>query len=156
MSPWLGYGHPRFAVTGWSEDTPSKRLATICWPAFSRVIRNSQGVEGEALALEWDDIDWKARTVTIQRTMAGEASSRSTNPPKTKRGRRVVSLSPYLVDIIRGHQERQHEEHMAAGTKWAAGGASPNLATALEDRHKTHIVPEYPARFLGSPWRCIK
>jgi integrase len=78
--------------------------------------------KGEALALQWDDIDWKARTVTIQRTMVGEASSRSTNPTKTKRGRRVVSLSPYLVDILRGHQQRQHEERMAAGTKWADGG----------------------------------
>ncbi|MDA8205093.1 MAG: site-specific integrase [Thermaerobacter sp.] len=77
--------------------------------------------KGEALALQWGDINWKARTVTIQRTMVGEAGTRSTNPPKTKRGRRVISLSPYLVDILRQHQQRQQDERLAAGSRWEEG-----------------------------------
>lgn len=78
--------------------------------------------KGEALALQWDDIDWKAQTVTIQRTMVGEAGTRSTNPPKTKRGRRLISLSPYLVDILWEHQQQQLDERLAAGSLWSEGG----------------------------------
>lgn len=36
----------------------------------------------------------------------GEAGSCSSNPPKTIRGRRMISLSPYLVDTFRQHQQR--------------------------------------------------
>ena len=77
--------------------------------------------KGEALALQWDDIDWEARVAMIQRTMVGDAGTRTTNPPKTKQGRRTISLSPYLVDILRQHQQCQAEERGSAGLRWVEG-----------------------------------
>ncbi|MDG6999571.1 MAG: tyrosine-type recombinase/integrase, partial [Nitrososphaerota archaeon] len=32
-----------------------------------------------------------------------------------------ISLSPYLVDILRQHQQRQQDERLAAGPRWEEG-----------------------------------
>ncbi len=99
------------------DAAATDRLQALWWLIALTGLR-----KGEALALQWGDIDWEARTATIQRTMIGNAGTRSTNPPKTKRGRRVISLSPYLVEILRQHQQRQYGERMAAGSQWVEGG----------------------------------
>ena len=76
---------------------------------------------GEALALQWGDIDWDAYTVTIQRTMSGYASHRTTNAPKTKAGRRVIDVSEYLMKVLRDRQHQQKLERLARGSAWQDG-----------------------------------
>ncbi len=76
---------------------------------------------GEALALQWSDIDWTTKTVTIQRTMSGYASHRSVNPPKTKTGRRVLDLSSYLVEVLESHRAQQALEREVRGDEWQEG-----------------------------------
>jgi integrase len=77
---------------------------------------------GEALALQWGDIDWPAKTVTIQRTMSGSASHRSVNPPKTKTGRRAIDLSAYFVEVLTQQRAHQALERQVRGDKWQEGG----------------------------------
>lgn len=76
---------------------------------------------GEATALQWSDIDWDRRTVTIQRTLAGWGSKRMVHAPKTASGRRQVALSGYLLSVLKQHQQRQRLERVAA-KRWEEGG----------------------------------
>lgn len=77
--------------------------------------------KGEALGLQRSDIDWTARTVTIQRTVAGYASKRTVNPPKSRAGRRVIALSEFLLETLRRHLHQQKLERLAAGSRWEEG-----------------------------------
>jgi integrase len=98
------------------SDCENDRLFALwAFLAFTGVRR------GEALALQWGDIDWMAKTVTIQRTMSGYGSHRSVNPPKTKTGRRVIDLTTYLIEILRQQQKRQQLAREARGDKWQEG-----------------------------------
>ncbi len=92
---------------------------------------------GEALALQWGDIDWEAKTVTIQRTMSGYASHRTTNPPKTKAGRRIIDLTDYLIKVLRDQRHQQTLERLARGAAWADG------AWVFTTRNGTWLSPAH-------------
>ena len=77
---------------------------------------------GEALALQWTDIDWDRRVVTIQRTLSRYGAKRTANPPKTPSGRRAVALSDYLVSVLTKHRHQQKLDRLAAGSQWQEGG----------------------------------
>lgn len=77
---------------------------------------------GEALGLRWSDINWDARTVTIQRTLTGTGAHRNVQEPKTARSRRTVALSPVLVEVLRQHRKQQLIERIAAGPEWQDSG----------------------------------
>ena len=77
---------------------------------------------GEALGLQWGDIDWTGRTLTIQRTLAGKAARRQIHEPKTASGRRVVAGSKFLMDLLNAHQHQQKLVRIAAGADWVETG----------------------------------
>ena len=109
--------------------------------------------KGEALALRWTDIDWTAHTVTIQRTMTGEAGSRTVAAPKTRAGRRVVALSDHLLGILRHQQNAQRLEHIAAGVVWQNSGYvfTTAVGTWLSPRNVHRSFKQLVARAGLSP-----
>lgn len=63
---------------------------------------------GEICALQWQDIDWSRRTVTVRRTAqrmrsAGEGSRTAVmvGTPKTLKSRRVIPLPDFLLEMLR-------------------------------------------------------
>ena len=62
---------------------------------------------GEALGLQWTDIDWEQKTATIRTIQVGKASQRRLHAPKTQSGARTLALSDFLAAILRGHQDQQ-------------------------------------------------
>lgn len=83
---------------------------------------------GEALALTWDRIDFKARTLTIDRiivdmSLAGK-SIRILKEPKTKRSVRVLRLSDRVVQDLKEELQRQKERR-----DFYAGLYAENYAT---------------------------
>jgi integrase len=69
--------------------------------AFTGARRN------EILALQWSDFDANKKTLTIRRSVEEtKAHGRRTKEPKTKRGRRTITLDDGLVDLLRAHRER--------------------------------------------------
>ena len=74
---------------------------------------------GEALGLQWGDINWDSGTVTIQRTLAGKAARRKIHEPKTARGRRSIAASRYLLQALREHQHQRTLMKIAAGSRWS-------------------------------------
>ncbi len=62
---------------------------------------------GEALALEWRDIDSDAPAVRVERAV--KVRTRDTGSTKTDKTR-IVLIAPYLVDVLRGQRERQKDD----------------------------------------------
>lgn len=63
---------------------------------------------GELIALTWNDIDFKNRTVTINKTMEYRASEKSwyCGPPKTKNSVRTIALTDLAIDILKDQKRK--------------------------------------------------
>lgn len=90
--------------------------------------------EGELLGLRWSDIDFAARTLTVNQSVQriarvrkdekdeGAKTSLQFVETKTDRSRRTLSLSEGLVKALRLHRARQSQERLAAGSDWRDNG----------------------------------
>ena len=98
-----------------AKDT---RLETILHLAVTTGMRQM-----ELLGLKWLDLDWIKHTLKVERQLVrpeeGKAQFAS---PKTKFGRRTISLGSKTIESLRFHYERQHAERQAAGDEWEENG----------------------------------
>ena len=100
--------------------------------------------KGEALALQWRDVDLDTGTLVIRRALqrrpwqhgCGGTCARKRGADcadrhggglvevevKSRAGRRGVGLPDPLVDLLRAHHEAQDEERRRAGQLWDEGG----------------------------------
>lgn len=78
--------------------------------------------QGEALALEWKDVDLERSTLTVRATLQRVDGKLVRLEPKTARSRRTVHLPGVAVEALRQHRERQAEERQLAGTRWVERG----------------------------------
>ncbi len=98
--------------------------------------------QGEALALQWPDVDLDTGRMAVRRTLQrprwahgcdgtcgkrrGSCPQRRnenalTSETKSRAGRRVIGLPPPLVDLLRKHQAEQEREREAAAQLWQDG-----------------------------------
>jgi integrase len=70
---------------------------------------------GEALALRWKDLDLDKGLVRIERSLEQTKAGLRFKAPKTKNGRRNVSISPWLVAELKAHRTRQQERRLSLG-----------------------------------------
>lgn len=73
----------------------------------------------EMLGLEWKDIDFENNIISIKRT-SNYTSERGiyTDTTKTKRSKRVLKISPYIMGILKELKGEQDEEALRLGDKW--------------------------------------
>jgi integrase len=84
----------------------------------------------EMLALRWQDVDLAAGRLTIEQALEEtHAYGIRVKEPKTRHGRRTISLPPHLVAELRQHWRDQQERRLAMGLGKAPGDA-PVLAAA--------------------------
>lgn len=71
---------------------------------------------GELLALRWQDVNWKAATIAVRRSLEQtRAGGLTFKEPKTRRGRRVVTLPPLTVEALRRYRAEQAKARLAVG-----------------------------------------
>ena len=70
---------------------------------------------GEILGLRWGDLDLSRGTVTVQQSLEQTKAGLWFKSPKTRKGRRTVTLPGIAVAVLQEHRRRQAEEHMALG-----------------------------------------
>jgi integrase len=75
---------------------------------------------GEALALRWSDVNLDQAVVRIERSLEQTKAGLRFKEPKTRTGRRSISISPWLVAELRAHRIRQDEQRLALGIGRAA------------------------------------
>lgn len=71
---------------------------------------------GEALALQWSDVDLVAATATIRRSLVPVDHRLVFGEPKTDKGRRRISLDAQLVAALRAHHRDQAKERLLVGS----------------------------------------
>ena len=70
---------------------------------------------GEMLALRWRDVDLDAAELQVQQSLEETNSGLRFKAPKTKFGRRTISLPASIVKELRAHRVTQNEERLALG-----------------------------------------
>ncbi len=90
------------------------RLETLYAVSLSLGLR-----QGEALGLQWADIDFEARTLAVRHTLQRYGGEYHLDDPKTDRSRRTISLPTPIVDALRRHRAQQNEERLQVGQLWA-------------------------------------
>ncbi len=74
---------------------------------------------GEMLGLEWKDVDFENNIISIRRTSNYTAQKGVyTDTTKTKRSKRVLKISPYIMNILKELKDEQDEEALRLGDKW--------------------------------------
>ncbi len=77
---------------------------------------------GEVLGLRWDDVDFKARRVAVRRTRVVAGYECQVSEPKTRRGRRLITLDPATAATLRNLRTRKKKERLAWGSAWKDTG----------------------------------
>lgn len=76
---------------------------------------------GELCALRWQDVDLDKGRLRVEQSLEQTAAGLRFKPPKTKYGRRSISLPPSAVTELREHWKAQQERRLLLGL----GRASP-------------------------------
>jgi len=84
---------------------------------------------GEALGLRWSDVDLEKAQIKVERALVTGDGGKQWSTPKTKAGRRVVSIDEETVAVLRTARARQNQEKLALG----AGYRDDDLVTAQAD-----------------------
>ncbi|MHB8571739.1 MAG: site-specific integrase [Candidatus Dormibacteria bacterium] len=73
---------------------------------------------GEALGLQWADIDLAARSLRVAGTLQRVDGKLILVEPKSVTSRRSIPMTDAAVVALRRHRQRQREEQIAAGDLW--------------------------------------
>ncbi|HEU0113091.1 MAG TPA: tyrosine-type recombinase/integrase, partial [Thermomicrobiales bacterium] len=76
---------------------------------------------GEAMGLQWRDIDFERATLSIQRQVTRHGDVWVVSEPKTKKSRRLIVLPEPVVAALRKHRARQNAARLKAGDLWQDG-----------------------------------
>ncbi|MFS9204732.1 site-specific integrase [Streptococcus parasanguinis] len=63
--------------------------------------------QGEALALKWSDIDFENKKITVNKTAVRINGKQSLQSPKTKNSKRVISIDPNTLSILKSWKKDQ-------------------------------------------------
>jgi integrase len=74
---------------------------------------------GELLGLRWSDVDLEQAHLSVRQQLVREANQVRFGPPKTRAGRRLISLDATTVLALRAQQRRQKRERLACGPGYA-------------------------------------
>jgi len=61
---------------------------------------------GELLAMHWPDVDFDAGTVTIRRTLVMVGNTFLLKEPKTKAGRRTITIPTFALAVLHEHRKK--------------------------------------------------
>ena len=80
---------------------------------------------GELLALRWSDVDLERAVLTVERSLQEtQTAGLSFKSPKTKHGRRAITLPPSAIAMLGEHRRQQLELRMKLGLGKADADAS--------------------------------
>jgi len=134
-----------------SADDVSAVLSALAGsPIFPHVlILISTGIRrGELMGLQWEDVDLEAGRLRVSRSVeTTQTHGLRIKPPKTKSGKRLITLPPTAVQVLPEHRRAQLETRMKLGIgklrphhhvfgKLDGAPANPDLITY----HWRHLV----------------
>ena len=92
----------------------SKRMGILFWAAVTTGLR-----QGELIGLKWSDLDWKTRSIQIQRQVQRRTGEGLVFcEPKSASGRRVIVLGKSTIERLREHKNIQVKDRILLEEKW--------------------------------------
>jgi integrase len=71
----------------------------------------------------WSDLDWVSQTLKVERQLVRPQSTEvKFSPPKTKFGKRTLTLGDKCIEVLRKHYNLQHEERTTQVDRWVDNG----------------------------------
>jgi integrase len=96
------------------EEVRTHRLEALLTLAITTGMR-----EGELLALHWQDMNFEDCSLQVKRAVSYlKGYGYIESEPKTAKGRRMIKLSIFVVDILRRHKSQQDEQRRQIGSAW--------------------------------------
>ncbi|MBR7184694.1 MAG: site-specific integrase [Clostridia bacterium] len=74
---------------------------------------------GEALGLQWQDIDFKNNFIMVNHTLSEVGGKHILTTPKTKNSKRTIAISSTVASLLREHRKHQWELQIALGADFA-------------------------------------
>lgn len=114
----LDYGHESESLAFYTREQLQALLGVLDgqWLAFFRLLAFSGMRRGEAMALTWNDINFKDSTVSISKTLTqGHDRRLIVLPPKTKTSNRIITLDPKTIAILKAWKIEQAKLLLAMG-----------------------------------------
>ena len=71
--------------------------------------------QGEALALKWSDIDFENKKITVDKTATRIKEKQTLQTPKTKNSKRVISIDPTTLSILKEWRKDQIKNYFKNG-----------------------------------------
>jgi integrase len=115
---------PRMAETDIQPLSPSDARTFLDIASGNRlfalyVLALATGMrQSELLGLRWADVDLDARLVRVRAQLQRIDGVWKWKEPKTRSSRRQISVPVQVVEILRQHRVRQHEERLFVGPAW--------------------------------------
>lgn len=76
--------------------------------------------QGEALGLQWRDIDLESNTLRVERTLSRVPGQGLVYAePKTQKSRRTFRLTDNMTDLLRHHKRQQRADSLRHGRTWS-------------------------------------
>ena len=126
------------------EEVKAQRLEALLALGITTGIR-----EGELLALRWRDIDFEDRSVQVKRQVGYYTGyGRLESEPKTEKGRRSLTLSSFVLDILKQHKAHQEEQRREVGSAWIEKDLV--FTNAQGDFYSASTLRKVFRRFLAS------
>ena len=70
---------------------------------------------GELCAMRWDNVDLDGATIKVERSMEETKAGLRVKAPKSRHGRRTITIPGAATDALRAHRVRQIERRLALG-----------------------------------------
>jgi len=102
FTPWTTEESNQFL-----SSTQDSRLFSLYVTAWGTGLRRS-----ELLGLQWPDIDFKNRTLTVKRTLVKVNGGYNFGSPKTKMSRRTIPLPKQVIQALKDWRKVQAQEQL--------------------------------------------
>jgi integrase len=104
--------------------------------------------QGEALALKWSDIDFENKKITVNKTAARIKEKQILQTPKTKNSKRVISIDPTTLSILKSWKKDQIKIYFKNG-KHFEGDENFIFTNQRADWVHIHNFIPYFKRFIA-------
>lgn len=105
--------------------------------------------QGEALALKWSDIDFENKKITVNKTAVWIKGKQTLQTPKTKNSKRVISIDPTTLSILKNWKKDQIKIYFKNG-KHFEGDENFIFTNQWSDWVQIHNFIPYFKRFVTS------
>lgn len=103
--------------------------------------------QGEAIALKWSDIDFENKKITVNKTAVWIKGKQTLQTPKTKNSKRVISIDPNTLSILKSWKKDQIKIYFKNG-KHFDGDENFIFTNQRSDWVQIHNFIPYFKRFI--------